>query len=200
MRLDSSDLARLLAHKQAGLLDVNDWGHSAVYLSAAWPRGLVTLLKYGGASLINQRDKHGRSPLSYTMRQLLFSRTDPNEPHPYTCASRPELVVALKLLLAAGAAISDSTNATLDMIILLYHLLRLGDTSTAHALLEALVDRRRRLQWLAETSLPRPFSNTVGAIQDRLLDEQAHNVVTALLHAGTEVPPAYSILEKQGTV
>lgn len=164
------------------------------------PLGLVTLLKFGGASLVNQTDEQGIAPFSYTIRQLLLPGRDSTDPQPYSYAPKTEFLVAFKLLLAAGAAISDSADATEDMMVLLAHLLSSGDRGTAHVLLETLVFRRRRLQLLAETWLSWPFCNTVGKTQDSVLDAQACKVMAALLHAGAEFPMACSVPKSQAAI
>ncbi|KIW68146.1 hypothetical protein PV04_04112 [Phialophora macrospora] len=191
MRRDPLELCRLLQSNRHLLLEVDDWGHTPLHLSAIWPLGIILLFKYGGASLVNQKDECGRLPLTYAMQYV----------HPIQCEKGGHgYLNATKLLLAAGSAIADSQKVRDDFAKLLEGLLAVGDTTTADLMVEAFAHRRQHLQKLAETHLAHHFWHRNDHKADRILDEQALEVVLALSKAGVNTPPACAIPPKQTTI
>jgi hypothetical protein len=120
--------------------------------------------------------------------------------HSVSSGTRQDYLNATKLLLAAGSTIADSRRARCGFVELLHKLLAVGDASSADLVVDAFAHRRRHLQKLAEIHLPRHLWHRNGEDPDRLLDEQAFEVVLALSKSGVDIVPACTIPQKQTTI
>ena len=147
-------------------------GQSPLHLSANWPEGIQILLSHGGEELINEPDVDGLLPLAYS------------------CAWK--CVKSVKLLLNADSALysegEEHTSYFSNFHDILEDAMMTCKDEIITLLVDALVDRRRRLYSLAMAKLGRKALVDLRIDGDRVLDEKAFELRDALQHANVHIP------------
>lgn len=126
---------------------------------------------------VNLKDSYGWSPIEH--------------------ACRRRCLPSVQLLLEAGCALDD---LNLGYYLGFYPCFPEKPVGTELALIAGLVDRRRRLQELAEMALSKHVLEKLRLRHDSLLDGEAANVYTALVDNGVDVEPSLKVTRDMGSV
>ena len=171
---------RILASNPGTINDQNNLGQTPLHLSAGWPWGVDRLLTAG--ALVDIADRDGLYPI-------------------YSAAAIEENLETTKKILAAGSPVCG-----LRFLFGYYgdHIRRVypcygrkylftSQGMLFHALVTALVDRRKQLAKLAEDVLsPMNSSRLVGSVAG-ILDRNAYEVYCAITDSGVTVQPALRV-------
>lgn len=151
-------------------------GHTPMHLAAAWPAGVSILLNAGAKDLVNQPDNVGFFPVAY--------------------ASYSECLAAVQLLVGADSALyRDEEAVTKDYfpslypVDLLWDAISQGSKEMAKCILQALIDRRRRLAEIASQELPNAVRQGFDLSLERVIDASAARVCKLLKQNHTPLPP-----------
>ena len=180
-----SDIKGILQNSRQSIYEQNSRGQTPLHLACSWPKGIILLFHYGALELVDRGDNQGSLPLAYS------------------CASKCS--EAVRLILEADSALlslqeAESGGSHEDSNDILW---KYGEHATDEIrshVLNALVDRRRRLMSLAITKLCCEDLEELGVTDDCLLDEKASNVYEALVRKNVVNPSALRVPFHQTTV
>lgn len=151
-----------------------------MHLCCGWPRGIAILLEFNAKFLVNQRRRVGGSDLELPLSWAICCQ----------CSESVSLLLQNDSALcsdfepdeALGRALSTENHVIGDQVI------------------EALVDRRRRLKEFATRVLPQESLDFLDLRADRLIDEQTYLLRKELCRSGAQIPLALSVPHVKMTV
>lgn len=176
---------KILQEFPDSVYEKNKVGHTPLHLAASWPAGCALLLDAGGKHLVNTPDSVGFLPLAY--------------------ASYRKCVATVRLFLDADSAIhtddpangedSDEPSCSHDM---LRDAIISSTDEIAMCILQALIDRRRRLAAIAIQELGCRAHSILG--MGKVLDANAALVYKLLKRLSAAVPQGLLVPSKWRTI
>ena len=166
--------------------ELNEGGESVLHLCCGWPEGMAFLLERGAEPLIH-RSVQKRRP-----------SVDPSLPLFYAVACNCAETVSILLQNGSPLCIEGLWPKSL-----LEQAIDRGNSEIINLIIEALVDRRRRLKDFATLSLPPRIFQKLNLHSDRLIDGQAALLQEVLFghHVSkAQLPPSLAVSRSRTTI
>ena len=150
-------------------------GHTPMHLAASWPAGVSILLNAGTNNLVNETNNGGLLPIAYA--------TNSN------CLASVQLLVGADCAFYCEDFLDEHSYVTHP----LWDLISRSSDEVAKFILQALVDRRRRLAGIASQELPCAVKKRIDILPDKVIDASAALVYSLLKQNHVQLPASLAV-------